>query len=489
MDRHNDWEIDEIVLVAPFIVMALVAVLFRRAHDLRAEISRREVAEQRATTLARHDPLTGLPNRRVLGEVLDAELLAEVGSRNACAVFLIDLDRFKPVNDAHGHSVGDAVLIEVARRITEAVGKHGTVARMGGDEFACVIACEASSDLPRKLAGQVVRSLGQPMDIAGTVVQIGAAVGIARAPQDADTAGALLHAADLAMYETKRNGGGAHRFFDAEMDLQLRERAALEVELRQAINKGEIVPHFQPILDLVDERIIGFEALARWLHPTKGLVTPDKFIPIAEDLGIIDQLTYGMLRASCIAARAWPPELSLSVNVSPSQLKDQWLAPRVLAILTETGIAPGRLIVEVTENAVIDDMMKARELFASLQNAGVRIALDDFGKGYSSLYHLRELHFDHLKIDQSFIHSMDAPESAKIVNAMAGLGKSLGMQVTAEGVETLAEAEALRTLGCENAQGFLFGAPLDANGTIALLKSQGQDQTRITQHAKRQTAA
>jgi predicted signal transduction protein with EAL and GGDEF domain len=279
----------------------------------------------------------------------------------------------------------------------------------------------------------------------------------------------LLHGADLAMYKGKREGGGVYHFFDQEMDVQLRDRAALEMDLRMAAGAGQIIPFFQPIMDLSDDRILGFEALARWMHPSRGMILPETFIPIAEDLGIIDEITNVMLRDSCIAARDWPSSFWVSVNISPQQLKDPWLAVRLLGILADTGFAPGRLVVEVTENAVIEDIMNARAIFSSLQSAGVRIALDDFGKGYSSLYHLRQLQFDQLKIDGSFVHSMNSPESAKIVNAVAGLGKSLGMLVTAEGVETSDEADALRALGCERGQGFLFGKPLDAAATIELL--------------------
>jgi diguanylate cyclase (GGDEF)-like protein len=466
---HDAWQLDEIFVVLMFGGIASVILLFRRARDLRLEIRRREASEERAHSLARHDPLTGLPNRRVLAEDL-AWAIATVADRRAeCAVFLIDLDLFKPINDVHGHVAGDAVLIEAAERITEIVGIAGTVARMGGDEFACVISYQAGSDLPARLASQILRALKEPMLLKGIRMQIGCTIGIARAPTDGVTASALLHGADLAMYKGKREGRGVYHFFDEEMDIQMRERAALEEDLRLAVSAGEIIPYFQPVMDLADGRILGFEALARWTHPTKGPIAPDRFIPIAEDLGIIDEITYAMLRVSCVAARDWPAPLSLSVNVSPLQLKDPWLASRLLAILTETGIAPGRLIVEVTENAVIDDMPRAREVFGSLQNAGVRIALDDFGKGYSSLYHLRQLRFDQLKIDRSFVHSMDSPESAKIVSAVTGLGKSLGMPVTAEGVETKAEADALRELGCEHAQGFLFGKPLNAADTIAFL--------------------
>jgi EAL domain-containing protein (putative c-di-GMP-specific phosphodiesterase class I) len=247
----------------------------------------------------------------------------------------------------------------------------------------------------------------------------------------------------------------------------------IETDLRPALWSGAIFPHFQPIIELGEGRIIGFEALARWVHPARGMMQPDTFIPIAEDLGIIDEITSVMLRASCAAAREWPPELWVSVNISPTQLKDPWLASRLLAILTDTGLAPGRLIIEVTENAIIDDMACARQNFSSLQNAGVRIALDDFGKGYSSLCHLRQLRFDHLKIDGSFVQSMDCVESFEIVTAVAGLGKSLGMAVTAEGVETAAEADAVRGIGCDLAQGFLFGKPRSAVATLALLKSGG----------------
>jgi len=457
-----------------FAGFASIVLLFRRARDLRREIGRREASEEHATRLARHDPLTGLPNRRVLAEDLDTAIAAVRDCSAECAVFLIDLDLFKPINDVHGHVAGDAVLIEVAARIRAIVGNSGTVARMGGDEFACVISYETGCDLPARLAAQILRGLNEAILVEGVRMQIGSTIGIARAPHDGVTAIELLHGADLAMYKGKREGRGVYHFFDEEMDIQLRQRAALEDDLRLAVSAGEIIPHFQPVMNLQDNRILGFEALARWSHPTKGPIPPDIFIPIAEDLGIIDTITYAMLRASCAAARDWPASLSLSVNVSPLQLKDPWLASRLLAILTEAGIAPGRLIVEVTENAVIDDMIKAQEIFSSLQNAGVRLALDDFGKGYSSLYHLRQLRFDQLKIDRSFVHSMESPESATIVGAVAGLGKSLGMPVTAEGVETMAEADALRALGCEHAQGFLFGKPLNAADTLAFLNESSR---------------
>jgi diguanylate cyclase (GGDEF)-like protein len=471
VERHDDWEIDEMIVVLLFGGFAAFTLLLLRARDLRREVTRRQSAEEQATELARHDPLTGLPNRRVLIEDMRTALASVSDAAAECAVLLIDLDQFKPVNDTHGHAVGDAVLIEVASRLNAVIGDRGTIARMGGDEFACIISYKGDAELPARIARNVVRSLAEPIFIEGQRVQIGSTIGITRAPHDGTTPTELLHGADLAMYEGKRTGRGGYRFFDAELDLHLRERVTLEAELRAAVEAGEIVPFFQPIMDLQDDTIIAFEALARWLHPTRGMVPPDTFIPMAEDLGIIDKLSYSMLRDACKVARFWPPSLRLSINISPVQLKDPWLASRLLAILTETGFTPSRLTVEVTENAVIDDMPKAQDVFRSLQNAGVQISLDDFGKGYSSLYHLRQLRFDQLKIDGSFIHAMGSADSAKIVSAVAGLGKSLGMPVTAEGVETADEADALRALGCEHAQGFLFGKALNASETAALIAS------------------
>ena len=477
VESHDSWQLDEYIIVFLVVGAASFILLLRRAADLRAEVSRRRRAEEEANRLARHDALTGLPNRRVLFGELGAVLEAAQTSPGECTVFLLDLDRFKQVNDLYGHAAGDALLVQVATRLTATVGTRGTVARLGGDEFACVVQHEVGSDAPSRLANQIVRSLNQPFDIAGTLVQIGSTVGLASAPRDGTTPAGLLHCADLAMYEGKRSGRGTYRFFRADMDDHLRERAQLERDLQHAVAEKAIIPYFQPITGLVDGRIIGFEALARWPHPTLGMIPPDTFIPMAEDLGIIDQISSMILRASCIAACDWPTELSLSINISPIELRDPLFSTRMLAVLSDMGFEPGRLVIEVTENAIIEDIDAARELFRTLQKAGIRIALDDFGKGFASLYHLQHLNFDHLKIDRSFVHDMNASESAKIVSAVAGLGKSLGMSVTAEGVETDIEADALRALGCELAQGYLFGKPLDSLHTLALLRDHAAGKT------------
>ena len=468
VERHEAWQLDEWLGAFFLAATGSLILLYRRAREMRGEIDRREAAETRANELARHDPLTGLPNRRRFNEHLAATLADMANGGTECAVFLIDLDQFKTVNDSHGHGVGDALLVKVADRLRGSCDRDILIARLGGDEFGGIITYPAGRDDPIRVASQVLRAFREPFEVEGLSLTAAVTLGLARCPHDATTASDLLRSADIAMYEGKRAGRGVYRIFHAEMDERLRERAALEQELKVAIADGQITAYFQPVISLADERISGFEALARWEHPSRGLIEPDHFIPIAEELGVIDQLSYRVLREGCTASRDWPPYMTLSINISPMQLKDPWLTARLLGVLADTGFPPARLIVEVTENAIIDDVDKAAVVFASLQNVGVRIALDDFGKGHSSLYHLRQLRFDHLKIDSSFVLSMDSAESEKIVRAITGLGKSLGMPVTAEGVETAHSAELLRGFGCEQAQGFLFGAPVTAAETARL---------------------
>ncbi|MEG3086767.1 putative bifunctional diguanylate cyclase/phosphodiesterase [Sphingomonas sp. PB4P5] len=459
MARHEHWQLDEIFFVVFFAGIGALMLALRSGRALAEEMGRRETAEAHAMSLARHDPLTGLANRRVLHEELPAMLKEANGTASECSVLMIDLDHFKPINDMYGHEIGDAVLVEVASRLQRAAGACGLAARVGGDEFVLAVLHHPGTTEPARIATQAIRALSAPYEIGGRTLELGASIGIARAPIDAVQGDDLLRVADMAMYAAKRAGKGSHCFFHAEMDDRLRARASMEADLREGVLKGEITPYFQPVVSLANNRIVGFEALARWHHPTRGMVTPDDFIPIVEEMGLIDELSHVMLRQSCIAARDWHSDISLSINISPCQLKDAWFSARLLAILHDMRFPPRRLIIEVTENAIIEDIAKTAIAFASLQNVGIRIALDDFGKGYSSLSHLRELHFDHLKIDSSFVRSMDTVESRKIVSAVVGLGKALCMPVTAEGVETPEVADILRALGCQHAQGYLFGRP------------------------------
>jgi predicted signal transduction protein with EAL and GGDEF domain len=302
------------------------------------------------------------------------------------------------------------------------------------------------------------------------MVEVGASIGIARSPRDGVRSDGLLHCADVAMYRAKADGRGSFCFFEESMDAAIRDQAALENDLRRAIAEGVIEPYYQPLVALADRSLTGFEALARWHHPERGFVGPDVFIPIAEKLGLISELSYALIAAACRDAVRWPADLTLSVNLSATQLVDPLLPMNLLAILSKAGFPPSRLEVEITESALVRDLATAKAALTTLQGLGIRIALDDFGTGYSSMYHLRELHFDKIKIDRSFIQSLDDnPESGRIVNAILGLTRSLGLQTTAEGIEDNAALTRMVESGCEFGQGFYFGRAMPAPDAAALI--------------------
>ena len=448
------------------------------ALELAHEATRR--AQEEAFALARHDPLTGLPNRRVFSAELQAALGRSENGSGAYSVMLIDLDRFKEVNDLQGHSAGDVVLCEVARRLGEVVRTTDIVARLGGDEFAIIAEGEAELsvhlDGAKRLAVKLLGTIGEPIVVGQSSVQVGASIGIAICGIDAADAGGLLHAADIAMYRAKRDGRGTFRFFEQSMDEDIRAQAALEVDLRKAVSDGRIVPHYQPLVDIRDNRICGFEALARWDHPTRGCVLPDVFIPIIEQLGLMPDLTTLILRQACRDAREWPADVRLSVNISPSDLKDPLLPTRVLGILASEGLAPTRLDIEITETALVSDIKAAKAVLTALQASGIKISLDDFGTGYSSLYHLRELKFDKVKIDRSFVQAMLVnAESEKIVDAILGLTNNLNLQTVAEGIEDPEVLQFLVAGGCVYGQGYYFGQAMTADdATEVLHKGRGE---------------
>ena len=330
---------------------------------------------------------------------------------------------------------------------------------------------------PKAIAERVVQTLSTPFALSsGAIIQIGARVGIGLADAEEIVIDDLMHRADIALYRAKADGRGCVRQFEPGMDVHVRARALLEGELRQAIADDAIVPHFQPLVDISTGRLMGVEMLARWPHPVHGMVPPDQFIPIAEDLGLIGALTEQLLRRACLAAKSWPPEVSLACNVSPVQLRDPNLPGMIKGVLAETGFPASRIEIEVTESALVGDLDLARGLLDQLRVLGVRLALDDFGTGYSSLRHLQTLPFDKIKIDRSFVAAMATdPESAKIVSAVLGLGRSLGLATVAEGIETEETATFLRDLGCEIGQGWLFGRPTSAEHTEAMMDDQRLD--------------
>jgi diguanylate cyclase (GGDEF)-like protein len=375
------------------------------------------IAREQTQRLARHDALTGLPNRRVLS----AELLSVINhAKNDPAtyiVLIVDLDRFKPVNDLQGYPVGDIVLCEVARRLRQTVRREDIVARLGGDEFAII----ARSDQPvysegaMLLATRVLGAIRVPIIVGEGRVEVDASIGIAYYPADGLDPESLLHAADIAMYRAKRDGRGTFRFFAPSMVEELRAQAALEEELKTAIATGAITPNYQPLVDLRDRNVYGFEILSRWNHPERGVIPPDVFIPLAEQLGLIPALTSSVLRQACRDSADWGENIHLALNISPMQLKDSLLPTKLLTILKEEGFSASRLEVEMTETALVSDIKTAKSILAAFQSLGIKIALDDFGTGYSSLYHLREFKFDKVKIDRSFVQSMEHnSESEKI---------------------------------------------------------------------------
>jgi diguanylate cyclase (GGDEF)-like protein len=466
--KHN---LLNLVMLSGCMGMGVFAAAIRKSLLLRRAMMARITAEAQAESIARHDALTGLANRRLFHETLEKALKSR-GPGDQFSVLLIDLDRFKPVNDIHGHAAGNAVLCAVADRLRKIVPSGSTVARLGGDEYAALVPYGADPDGLAHLAQQIIAAVRSPILWNQGQVEVGATIGIVLATAKNNEPDALLHSADVAMYQGKREGRGTFRFFQAEMDVALKARAQLEADLRLAITRGEITPFFQPIVALPGRELIGFEVLARWRHPTEGLIAPDNFIPIAEETGMIADLFYGLLRQACSDAKSWPSHLQLAVNISPQQLQDQTLPVRILSILSETGFAPSRLEVEITETALINDLESARSALTSLQSLGVKIALDDFGTGYSSLYHLRELRFNKLKIDRSYITSLkEGSERAKLVDAIIQLGASLSLQTTAEGIETASNLDWLSDQGCNFGQGYLFGAPMPKEAADRFLEA------------------
>ena len=462
-------------LLATFLLnIALLLFAWRKSAELRNTTAARAHAERRAYDLAYIDHTTGLFNRRHVAEQLE-RICSRADPR--VALLLLDLDQFKRVNDFYGHSVGDSLLVAAAQIIRRNVPASACCARLGGDEFGIVI--EGDDAAPERvcaIAQRLLNELNKPIPVGPTLANISASIGISVLDQSCEQAEWLLRRSDIAMYEAKRLGRNCFVWFDCQMEIELNQRNALEADIRAGLGAGQFVPFFQPLIDLESGELKGFEVLARWNHPARGLLEPSDFISIAEHTGLISSLSLSVMRQALTEARAWPHELSIAVNVSPVQFKDPMLAQRIVKLLAETGFPPQRLELEITESTLLENHDLALATVESLKNHGIRISLDDFGTGYASLTQLRSLPFDRIKIDRSFVATiMEDPQSHAIVSAIANLGKNLHLPVTAEGVETASVHGKLQQLGCSDAQGWLFGKPVPAADARGLLGLAGLD--------------
>jgi len=423
------------------------------------DLTERRRHEQQIEHLSHHDLLTDLPNRAAFNDRLDDAIAAAAAKGGACGLLMFDIDGFKTINDVYGHATGDAVLRAVADRVEKACD-GAFLARVGGDEFAVIAPDGPQPQTAMALAERIVAAVDPEIEVDGAVLKAGTSIGIAIYPQDAADSASLVANADVALDHAKEHTRGSVRFFEPETDRQLREERALQQDLRLAISRGEIDLHYQPQAS-IDGSIVGFEALARWHHPTRGIVPPGCFIPIAEESGAIIEIGAWILRRACREAASWPNDLSVAINLSPVQFQHGDLPKLVHEVLLETGLPAARLELEITESVLIDDLDHAVGILRRLKNLGVRIAMDDFGTGYSSLSYLQAFPFDKIKIDKGFISKIDhCPQSATIVRAVIALGRELSLPVLAEGVETEQQLRFLAAESCNGIQGYFIGKPL-----------------------------
>ncbi|HVM23406.1 MAG TPA: EAL domain-containing protein [Sphingomicrobium sp.] len=428
------------------------------------DLTEQRKSEREISRLARFDSLTGLPNRAMMRQTLEEALRNAAHRQKGCALLMIDLDRFKNVNDTLGHPVGDALLRQVAERLKSVMGNHGQVGRLGGDEFQAVLPGTVDIGLLESLARTLIEQVSRPYSIEGHKVTIGASVGIAIGDPGRASADALVRNADLALYAAKAAGRGKHAFYESSMHSEAAERQLLENDLRQAIDRDELSVCYQPIVRAAGEEISGFESLVRWQHPTRGPISPAKFIPLAEEAGLIGRIGEWVLRTSLEEAARWPEHVRVAVNLSPLQFNDPNVVAMVAQHLHETGVPAERLELEITEGVFLAEGDTTDETFAKLKKLGVRLALDDFGTGYSSLGYLKKAPFDKIKIDQSFVRGAASAtnRNAAIIRAIVTLAETLGMDSCAEGVETHDDLQLIRELGVSMVQGYIFGRPTDA---------------------------
>ena len=434
-----------------------------------------DVTEQRKSSekiayLARFDTLTQLPNRLQLTEALGEALRYAAQWRTRCALLMVDLDRFKAVNDSLGHMTGDKLLAQVSARLQSLMGENQLCGRLGGDEFAIVIRDASTAGVVGDLARRVIERLSEPYQVDSHTLYVGASVGSAEGPRDGGTVEELMRNADLALYRAKDGGGGEHCRFEPMLHASAEERRQLEVALRMALGRDEMELHYQPVVDARTEKLVSFEALVRWNSAEHGFISPGKFIPLAEDTRLIVPIGQWVMRTACEEALRWPEDIKVNVNVSPEQLLEPDFHKQVVQALTTTGLSPERLEIEVTESIFLRDATVARNALEQVMALGCTVALDDFGTGYSSLGYLRKLKFSTIKVDRTFVQgaAQGSAESLAIINAVVAMAKSLKMTTTAEGVETGEEANLIRALGCDKIQGFYFGRPMTATDARTL---------------------
>jgi diguanylate cyclase (GGDEF)-like protein len=466
--------------------IALIIFGWRRYKELSTEVGERRKAEETAHRLAQTDALTGCLNRRSLEPAIEDLVETARASGGEVLVMMIDLDKFKRSNDLHGHKVGDEVLVETARRVRAQMPGRSVIARLGGDEFTCALALEPGALMPgdqsaaENIVARINEAIAQPIRTQDTTIEVTASIGLSRSlliPPECDVRRLvqdLVHRADLAMYQAKKAGRNRYCWFEPSMEKELRFRSELEAGIREGLAKGEFVPFYEKQVDIDTGAITGFEMLARWQSPKHGLVGPEIFIPVAEEIGLISDLSEQLIARALRDARDWDPALTLSVNISPLQMRDPWFAQRILRLLVEANFPPHRLDIEITETCLHENIGVVRSMITSLRNQGIRISLDDFGTGYSSLAQLRTLPFDRIKIDRSFVSTLGrSKDSATIIEAISSLGRGMDLPITAEGIENREVLEALRQFGSFKGQGYLYGMPAAAEDVRRELGAKG----------------
>ena len=467
--KYDAYQLDDILLA--LVVVGLMSLVYSalRVWDLRQEIALRSAAQESAAWTKTHDSLTSLLNRLSFDERMASSSVD--GSASQLVVFSIDLDGFKEINDFNGHHTGDEVLKAAAGHLTR-IFSHDSVFRIGGDEFIALTTGTSDRDA-LAIGNEIMTALIKPVTVGNTKVEVTASIGYAFYPEDGASLGEVVRCSNIAMYTAKSDRDQKVRKFDSVMSDHLRERGEMERALKEAVHSDAITPYFQPIIDLKTGQINGFEALARWERVPGSFIPPVVFIELAEQTGLIPELSERLLRRACLAALNWPTGAILSFNISPTQLHDELLGLRILQIITESGLPPWRLEIEITESALIRDMASAEKILDDLHSASIRVALDDFGTGYSSLGQLSKFSFDKIKIDRSFVSDPgDSQKKEKIMRAIVGLGKGLDILTTAEGIETYEQLKDLTEMGCDLGQGYLFGKAMKAEDALRLFDLQ-----------------